>query len=79
MWYVFYAAFEGFFLMVENYTIPGVPEHSFDVFGPGVLLSVFFPLLWVFIFAFCREIASKNKEIAELIAMDKKRAEGGKA
>ncbi len=71
MWYILISGIQLFLQMFQYWNVPGAPEHSFDVLGPGVLLTVFFPLFWVIIFAFCREIASKNKIIADLEAKQK--------
>jgi hypothetical protein len=65
MWYILVSGIQMFIQMLQ-YWDTGEPVHSFIGLGPGVLLTVLFPLLWVIIFAFCREIASKNKIIKEL-------------
>ncbi len=72
MWYVLFSGIQLFVQMIQNYSIPGVPEHSFEVFGPGVLLTVLFPILWIVVYSFCREIASKNKKITDLEEKQKK-------
>lgn len=70
MYFILLEAVLLFILMVMDYSTPipyNPPESaSFSVYGPGVLLTIFFPLIWGLIVVFCRGIAAKNREIAEL-------------
>ncbi len=63
MWYILFSGFQLLVQMLQYWDYPG---HNFSVFGNGVLITIVFPLIWVIIFAFCREIASKNKAIRDL-------------
>jgi len=67
MWYVLCSGIQLFIQMVQNYDMEGLNHpHEFIVFGPGVLLTVLFPILWFLIYVFCRQIATKNKMIKAL-------------